>query len=189
MVVETAKKSKSPKRVSQLPWEYVYTVLFPKGEFLKELYEGSLLFWVPLFYLLLFGFDFDPLRPVPFIVVGGWVGGWTGRIFAPIYLIFWYINKQNVLISNMFCILLYRFYIKSYDPFLLFLCWENIQLLINLRLFLSTLNRKSFLLFERERYSWWIEDQSIKSDWNAPWWRTYNKVRSIWTLLLFNLSL
>ena len=91
-----------------------YLLLFPKGEFLKELYEGSLWFWVPLFYLLLFGFHFDPLRPVPLIVVGVWVA----PIFAPVYLIFWLMNKQNVLISNMFCILLYGLYIKRYDFFL-----------------------------------------------------------------------
>ena len=84
--------------------------LFPKGEFLKELYEGSLWFECLSFTLCYLDFFLTPLRPVPLIVVGGWV---VGRISAPIYLIFWYINKQNVLISNMVSIGLYGFYIKS----------------------------------------------------------------------------
>ena len=87
---------------------------------------------------------------VPRVMVGGW---WVGRIFPPIYLIFWYINKQHVLISNVFSILLYGFYRV---PFFFFYVGKNIQLVINLQLFLSILTKKSFLLFERESYSWWI---------------------------------
>ena len=45
----------------------------PKGEFLKELYEWS--HWLECYhYLVLFINFLTPLRPVAFIVVGGWVG-------------------------------------------------------------------------------------------------------------------
>ena len=41
-------------------------------------------------------------------------------------------------------------------PFFFFYVGKNIQLVINLRLFLLILTKKSFLLFKSESYSWWI---------------------------------
>ena len=96
------------------PWNIIgisMLSLFPKA------LRRVPLVWVPLFYLMLFGFLFDPPTTCA-IYCGGWVGRWVGRISSPIYLIFWYINKQNVLISNMVSKIIYGFVIKSYDLFL-----------------------------------------------------------------------
>ena len=57
--------------------------------------------------------------------MGGWVGGWVGGDFLPpsILLIFRYVNKLDVLVTNMVLKLVNGFYIKSYDQ-LKFEIWE-----------------------------------------------------------------
>ena len=57
--------------------------------------------------------------------MGGWVGGWVGCDFLPpsILLIFMYVNKLDVLVTNMALKLVNGFYIKSYDQ-LKFEIWE-----------------------------------------------------------------
>ena len=57
--------------------------------------------------------------------MGWWVGGWVGGDFLPpsILLIFMYVNKLDVLVTNMALKLVNGFYIKSYDQ-LKFEIWE-----------------------------------------------------------------
>ena len=107
--------------------------LFPKGEFNEELFE-----WVPFFvaiFKVLIGIFFVTPSTCGFILVGG--GGGEAyfskktnlfdfdRLFS-----FLYISKQvDVLISDMDSKIVYGFFIKSSEQFLLFLfANKNIQL-------------------------------------------------------------
>ena len=60
-----------------------------------------------------------------FYCVDGWVDGWVGGDFLPpsILLINRYVNKLDVLVTNMVLKLVNGFYIKSYDQLKLEI-WE-----------------------------------------------------------------
>ena len=107
----------------------------------------------------------------------GWVGKWVGCIFIQFTSFFWYINKQNVLISNLVSKMLYSFFIKIYDHFL-FCYWRKIFSFRTPSYSSKSLffNRAFFFSKEKVIYNAY-EDQSMKNDWNAPWWYTYNLVQ------------
>ena len=92
---------------------------------------------------------------VPRVMVGGWVAGGWGVFFLRFTSFF------DILTSNMWWFQMCSLYfstgfIWSLSSFFMLGVGKNIQLVINLQLFLSILTKKSFLLFERESYSWWI---------------------------------
>ena len=111
--------------------------LFPKGEFLEELFEWVLLF-LSRFYLF---YGLEILNPYDLcLYCGGWWGVFCQKnrsfCFHPHLL---YINNQdNVLISDMVFKIVYGCSIKSSEHFLLFLCGNiNIQLVcLDYQLFL-----------------------------------------------------
>ena len=82
---------------------------FPKESSLKNSTRGPFGFECLSFTFCYLDLILTPYDLCPLL---WWVGGWTGRIFAPIYLIFLYINKQNVLFSNMVAIGFYGFVSK-----------------------------------------------------------------------------
>ena len=66
-----------------------------------------------------------------------------------------FVNSSSIFFYSTFFSSL-GFISKVTIPFFSFYDGKNIQLVINLQLFLLILTKKSFLLFERESYSWWI---------------------------------
>ena len=119
-------KKKKSRGINPPDYDLIIICYPPKESSLKNSTRGPFGFECLSFTFCYFDFI---LTPYDLCHLLWWVGGWwVGRIFPPIYLIFWYVNKQNVLISNMFSTVLYGFYIKSYEPFLLFLCWQKYKI-------------------------------------------------------------
>ena len=95
---------------------YSTTFYFTKASSLKNSTRGPFGFECHSFTFCYLDFILTPNDPCHSLWwVGWWLCGWG--VFLIQFTYFLYINKQNVLISKMFCILLYGFYIKSYDRF------------------------------------------------------------------------